>query len=196
MDSNHKGITMSTNDVPGANSSNNDTLAMGCWAEKDDDSFVFVLSTENKEVIFTIFDLSVSPPVQGNDKMPEKEFKEFFSYDGSNVKWTWHDKTPFPWDRIIQKGARDGQMPAASAHDQLSAAAQTADALGLKMIVFDPNDPQHQHLMEKKTTKNILSHIQNKINECPVGEAPSKKMSKLLKKKQKIEKAIAKEAGK
>lgn len=97
---------MSTNDVPGANPANNDELRMGCWAEYEDESLIFVYSTEMGRVVYTIFYVSESPVVEYRDAMPEAQFKDQFSWDpdDDSVKWTWHDKMPFPWDRVIRAG--------------------------------------------------------------------------------------------
>lgn len=112
---------MSTNDVPGARSSNNDVLAMGCWAEAEDGSLLFVKSVEGGRVLFEMYDLAENPITQYVDGMTEIEFKKLFSYDSKKTdittgrgkkvpmtKWTWHDKTPFPWDRVIKSGAKSG----------------------------------------------------------------------------------------
>jgi len=96
---------MSTNDVPGAKPSNHDELGSGSWAEHADGSLIYVAGTENGRVIFEIFDLSDDErPVEYRDAMPKKLFEQKFSWDGkgSSVRWTWHDKTPFPWDRILR----------------------------------------------------------------------------------------------
>src|SRR6267142_1681110 len=103
---------MSTYDVPGARSSNHDELAMGCWAEHDDGSLIFVESTEGSRVVYSIFDMAKDPVVEYRDAMPEVSFKRTFSWqEGDNgnralgkEKWLWHDKTPFPWDKVIKKG--------------------------------------------------------------------------------------------
>lgn len=116
---------MSTNDCPGERKSNNDVLAMGCWAEHDDGSLILVQSTEDKRVIYDVFDLKGQMPngvtsslhtggrvvMEHRDVMDEKRFKEEFSYDarkdkkdGVSERWTWHDKTPFPWQRVIDAG--------------------------------------------------------------------------------------------
>jgi len=129
---------MSTNDVPGANPANNDELAMGCWAEHDDGSLILVESTEGDRVIYSMFDLSKSKPVEYRDAMPKAIFEKTFSYDADDddggapgVIWTWHDKTPFPWDRVIKAGAEDGPRDV-SAEDTLSAAARVAESLRLR----------------------------------------------------------------
>lgn len=118
---------MSTNDVPGANPSNGDQLGMGCWAEHADGSLIFVESTEGSRVIYSIFDMSKEPPVEYRDAMPESSFKVTFTWDpkgkkSANEKWTWHDKTPFPWDKIIKAGVVDG--PRYPSADHLMSAAE------------------------------------------------------------------------
>lgn len=113
---------MSTNDVPGHKASNNDVLAMGSWAESKDGSLIFVESVENGRVIYSMFDTRHTPVLEYREAMPESDFKPAFSWkaDRSGLKdkkasgvpadilWTWHDKMPFPWDRVIKNGARDG----------------------------------------------------------------------------------------
>jgi len=102
---------MSTNDVPGAKPENHDQLAMGCWAEHADGSLIVVESTEGGRIIYSIFDMAKKPIVEYRDSMAEAEFKKTLSWDPKDKKserWTWHDKTPFPWDRIIKEGASDG----------------------------------------------------------------------------------------
>lgn len=124
---------MSTNDVPGAVAANNDELGMGCWAEsaeKGDQSPIFVESTENDRVIFSVFDLSKNPITEYRDSMVKTEFEKYFSWNSNakKPKWTWHDKTAFPWNRIIKAGATDG-LKFASAADQLSAAERVREHL-------------------------------------------------------------------
>lgn len=133
---------MSTNDVPGYNPSNRDQLAMGCWAEHEDGSLIFVESTESSRVIYSIFDLSGGHITEYRDAMPEGDFKKSFSYDPKQKKkdkWVWHDKTAFPWDRVIKSGARDGAR-FASASDQLSAAQRVAESLRLRGVERSPDD--------------------------------------------------------
>lgn len=123
---------MSTNDVPGAVARNNDTLAMGCWAEHDDESLIFVESTEGGNVVYSIFDVAREPAVEYRSAMPEASFKKTFSWSAGskNEKWTWHDKTPFPWDRVMTNFP-EGER-AASADDTLSAAERVAESLNLR----------------------------------------------------------------
>lgn len=122
---------MSTNDVPGASKKNMDRLATGCWAEHTDGSLIFVKNTENDRVIYEIFDMADDPPTVYTDAMPVDEFKKFFSVPPvgkSKIPWTWHDKTPFPWDRVIKSTKRP--VPGfVSADDQLSAAQKVIESL-------------------------------------------------------------------
>ena len=160
---------MSTNDVPGHNAVNRDELAMGAWGEHNDGSLIFVQSTEGGRVVYMMFDTSSDPIVEYRDAMPEKGFKETFSWNPKkkdSIKWTWHDKTPFPWDRVIKKGARDG-VHYASTDDQLSAASKLAKSLRLKMEEFKPE--RYEHLTEVvkkgKTSSRILNAFQAAIDE-------------------------------
>lgn len=124
---------MSTNDVPGAKASNRDVLAVGCWAEHDDGSLIFVEGVEGSSIIYSLFDLAVDPATEYRDSMPENGFKKTFSWDPKakdTEKWTWHDKTSFPWDRIM-KDFPAGQRHS-SAAAQLSAAARVAGRLDLR----------------------------------------------------------------
>lgn len=117
---------MSTNDVPGAKKENQDELGVGDWAEADGgQSLIFVKSAENDRVIYEVYDLSHEPVLQYTDAMKIEDFKKQFTWDpksrrGSlrSIRWTWHDKRPFPWDKVIKAGARDGAR-FASAEDEL-----------------------------------------------------------------------------
>lgn len=127
---------MSTNDVPGAVLANHDVLAMGAWAEHDDGSLVLVESVEAGRVVFSLFDTAVDPKVEYRTAMPEDGFKDRFSWDpdadedDDNIRWTWHDKTPFPWDRVM------ADFPSGQKHvtadDQVTAAQRVARSLDLR----------------------------------------------------------------
>lgn len=131
---------MSTDDVPGANPANKDILAAGCWAEHDDGSLLYVKGTENEQVVYELFDVAQDPPVYYPDAMTEKAFKASFSYPPvgkSAEKWTWHDKTPFPWSRVMK--TFDKPRPSyADVHEQLSAAARVAQSLRLRAQRLTP----------------------------------------------------------
>ncbi len=129
---------MSTPDVPGHNPENNDELRVGAWAEcaePGDDSMIFVLAVRNDSVYYAMYDMSRDPPARYDDAMETDEFKKFFSFDpakargkhkaksvAGTIKWTWHDKTPFPIERVIKKGAKPG--PSFSSADDLLSAAE------------------------------------------------------------------------
>lgn len=135
---------MSTNDVPGANQSNNDTLSFGCWAEHKDGSLILVEGVETDRVIYSVFDFSQTPIMEYRDAMPKADFEEKFSFDGqkNSLKWTWHDKTPFPWNSIIKEGGRDG-LRYACAEDQLNAAQKIASSRALSGCPLDPEKGKH-----------------------------------------------------
>jgi hypothetical protein len=153
---------MSTNDVPGANPKNNDKLAMGVWAEHADGSLIFVESTEGNRVIYSVFDMDKEPPVEYRDAMEMGTFKRTFSWDasgkkaGTNEKWTWHDKTPFPWDKVIEEGVDDGpRVP--SARQQLNAAERVAESLRLRGAALDREE--YSDRLER-----VFGRFQNTLN--------------------------------
>jgi len=147
---------MSTNDVPGAKASNNDELAMGCWAEHDDGSLIFVESTEGGRVIYSVFDITKTPPVEFRDSMPQEGFEAHFSWDPKGkkdqIKWTWHDKTPFPWNRVIKEGVPDG-VRHACAHDLLTSAERVAKSRDLIGHKVDEKD------IETRIPKTMIGKI-------------------------------------
>ncbi len=126
---------MATQDCPGYNPVNNDVLAMGAWAENADNSLIFVESTEGGRVIFSVFDPNQDPILEYRHAMMEADFKKKFSWkSGEGITddhWTWHDKTPFDWDRVIKQGAKPG-LKYTSAEEQITAAQRVAEALQLK----------------------------------------------------------------
>jgi hypothetical protein len=141
---------MATHDVPGAKASNNDKLHGQCWAEHEDGSMLFVLSTEDQRVIYELFDLSkTDEPVCYRDAMPIGDFYKAFSWDDKTMiaetngkrfnkeKWLWHDKTPFPWDRVIDNKLLKKGVVAISAQHTLSAAARIAESLKLRREALD-----------------------------------------------------------
>lgn len=157
---------MSTHDVPGANPDNGDELAVGCWAEHDDKSLIFVSGNENSRVIYSVFDMSKDPILEYRDAMPESAFKKAYSWDKKKggEKWTWHDKTPFPWDRVIKHGATDG-LKFASAHDQLSAAARVARSLGLEAREYSAEADAHRVDQTRGKLGRFIDQIQEAINQ-------------------------------
>ena len=151
---------MSTSDVPGANPQNGDKLKMGCWAQHDDGSMLFVESTEGGRVIYSVFDLSLDPPVEFRDSMTEKGFKEIYTKAG----WTWHDKTPFPWDDIIPLGAKSG-FKYASAEDQITEAERIARARELRRQQFQTSKWAHYAEQIGNKGRVITDKIQRAIKE-------------------------------
>lgn len=123
---------MSTNDVPGSNPANGDKLEMGNHAEHADGSRLFIEGTEGGLVTYSMFDMSKRPVVEYRDRMAEAEFRKRFAPDRArNRVWTWHDKTPFPWDEVIKEGAQPG-VRLAGAADQITLAREVAESLSLR----------------------------------------------------------------
>lgn len=136
---------MATTDVPGAKPANNDKLDIGCWAEHADGSYILVEGFEDDRVVYSIFDPSKAPMLEYRDAMLIGDFEKAFSCNSTDIgkpykdakgrfvtksQWTWHDKTKFPWDKIMSM-AQDGPK-FASAADQISAAQRVANDLGLR----------------------------------------------------------------
>lgn len=156
---------MSTNDVPGAKPGNRDELATGCWAEHEDGSMIFVESTEGGSVVFSMFDTRTEPLTEYRHRMPERGFKTQFSWkpdDPDSEQWTWHDKTPFPWDRIIKEGARPG-MRHPSADDTLSAAERVARSMGVHGVERERTDYSHLATIVGDVAKKIVEGVQDAI---------------------------------
>ncbi len=129
---------MSTPDVPGHKKANNDELGMGCWAEHDDGSLILVESAEGGQVIFSMFDTSQHEVFEYRDRMNQGAFNKAFSWDSkdpSSDRWTWHDKTPFPWDRVMAE--RPAGARPASADQTMNTAERLAKARGLDPKEFD-----------------------------------------------------------
>lgn len=158
---------MSTNDVPGAKIENHDELSIGCWAEHEDGSLIFVESSEDYKVVYSVFDMSKEPPVEYRTATPIEEFKDKFSWDPSStdsIKWTWHDKTPFPWDKVIKEGAKDGIRYTSAGH-LISAAERVAQSQ--KMIGQPIEEDKYKHLREKieQAGQLMISGIQTAIDQ-------------------------------
>lgn len=156
---------MATHDVPGANPVNNDDLKMGCWAEHADGSLIFVESTEGNRVIYSMFDISKTPPIEYRDAMPLTSFYSTFSWKktDNDIKWTWHDKTPFPWDRIIKSGISDGpRFP--SAQSLMAAAEAVARKLKLhgSQVSKDVQDRATDH--NPITSDQIMQRLRKAID--------------------------------
>jgi len=147
---------VATSDVPGAKASNGDKLGVGCWAEHEDGSLILVEGLESGSVVYSIFDLAKEPPVEYRDAMPEIGFKDQFSWKSDDdIKWTWHDKTAFPWDRVMV------DFPAGQRHTSaqsiLSVAERIADRLGLRAQKLRPH--------QRDTGRGMLARIGRAIVE-------------------------------
>jgi hypothetical protein len=151
---------VSTNDVPGAKAANKDVLAMGAWAEHDDGSLIFVEAVEGGRVIYSMFDLAPDPPVEYRDGMVEDTFKRTFSWKPAGgiaaIRWTWHDKTVFPWERIM------GDFPSgqkhASVEHQMTAAARVAESLDLRAGAISHDRPTTQ-----RAGRGILERLHDAV---------------------------------
>lgn len=133
---------MATDTVPGAKPENADKLARGCWAEHADGSMIYVVDKdENDRIIFMMYDLNLDPPQFWTHAMALKEFEKQFTFDPkgkiplSDVRWTWHDKTPMPWERVMK--VIKSPTPQMSVTDALSAAARLAKSLQARMGKLD-----------------------------------------------------------
>jgi hypothetical protein len=204
---------MSTTDTPGYRKENNDELAAGCWAEHADGSLLLVESTEADRVIYSLFHLGLTPAkgkpfsasdVDGGgvkdyrDVRTTTAFKREYSYDpakdkgdGVSERWTWHDKTPFPWQRVIDAGMQfaklreaaggntqatraiaaaaklgdavpgEGAEPFATPAELLTAAQRVAATLKLKGQDFTPEDGAHK--VATKGGKSAKGTVMDKI---------------------------------
>lgn len=163
---------MSTSDVPGANPANNDQLAMGCWAEHSDGSLIFVESTEGGRVIYSVFDMSKEPPIEYRDAMPEGSFKNTFTWKPGkstgtpNEKWTWHDKTPFPWDRVIKRGVTDGPRHPSADH-LMSAAERVAQSLRLRGAELNERDYEHRMERMMQDMQGMIGRLSAALDRLP-----------------------------
>jgi hypothetical protein len=177
---------MSTNDVPGHDPRNNDELALGAWAEHKDGSMIFVESTEAGRVIYSIFDMDKEPILEYRDAMPESSFKATFSWDstgkkaGPNEKWTWHDKTPFPWDRIIKHGTKDGARLPSAGHI-MTAAERVAESLALRGQELDKDNVDHRIDKTLSRVGSIIERLWTAVAKLPeVDTMPIRQTSKPL----------------
>jgi hypothetical protein len=149
---------MATPDVPGANPANGDTLHDRCWAESsepNDNSLIYVMSVENGTVVFVIYDLKPNTPaLQFMDSMHEADFKSFFSWDPKKKspagKWIWHDKSPFPIQRIMKYQQPHGQSMVFGS-DQMSAAQRVAAHMNKRMQDVDFDKIKHNAEEVSKT---------------------------------------------
>jgi len=156
---------MSTHDVPGANKANSDVLAAGCWAAHDDGSLLYVKGTENDQVVYELYDLAQDPPVYYQDAMREDAFKKAFSFPPvgtSSEKFQWHDKSPFPWHRVMKTFNKP--VPThADVHDTLSAAARVAESLRLRAQRITEEELGPRAETVRKKGRSIMERIERAI---------------------------------
>lgn len=162
---------MSTSDVPGYKPENRDKLAMGGWAEHNDGSLIFVESVEGGRVIYSVFDMAKEPVVEYRDAMAEGAFKKTYSWTaekkaGKDDRWTWHDKSPFPWDRVIKAGARDG-VRYASADDHLTAAERIRKSRQLPVQAVNVDEVKTRMPHTGNKASQILKRIQEALQGLP-----------------------------
>lgn len=159
---------MSTHDVPGADPAHNDELAAGCWAEHEDGSLIFVKGTEAGQVVYEIYDVGHDPVVFYQDAMRETAFKSQFSWSApsaspvAGVQWTWHDKTPFPWDRVMKAYSSPVPVPA-EATEQLSAASRIAESLKLRAEKLHEADARSRVDRLEAKGRSILGRIKEAV---------------------------------
>ena len=159
---------MATCDVPGSNPANNDNLHPGCWAEADDGSLIFIegISESENRVIYSVFDLTdKNNPIEFRDAMPKNGFESHFKWKNNKTDmWTWHDKTLFPWEKIIDFFP-DGQK-SPSINQTLSAAKRLAESRSLLSNKVDKKDYQHKtNQVISETSNKIIDKIQRAINQ-------------------------------
>jgi hypothetical protein len=165
---------MSTCDVPGfddkKSTSKTDVLKIGVWGDHSDGSLVLVEGIEQGRVVFSIFDMSLTPPMEYRDSLPEKQFKSQFSFNSrdSIVKdgWSWHDKTQFPWNKIMDNFPDGTRYP--SADYALNEAQRIAKIKDLRGAIVKKEN--YSHMIEKVGIKGkmIIDKIQRAVNELRV----------------------------
>lgn len=170
---------MSTNDVPGANPANKDKLSRGSWAEHEDGSMIYVLDIdENGRVIANMYDFKdPEKPVFYPLAMSTKDFNETFSFnpkgakkkkDIADIKWTWHDKTPFDWNKVMLI-IQTPEPQAANVSHTLSAAARIAQSLQSKVVKVLTAEEALEHSGREvrpggNTAKKIRDRLRNAMH--------------------------------
>ena len=153
---------VSTKAVPGAVKANKDELAMGSWAEHKDGSLIFVKGVEGGSVVYSMYDVAPDPPTEYTDAMSQKGFEDQFTFDAKkrkkaegteDIEWTWHDKTAFPWERIMElfpAGQRE-----VNANAIISAAKRVAKSLNLRGNKLEG--------MENLSTQELADKLRNAL---------------------------------
>jgi len=156
---------MSTPDVPGANDLNHDELSKGCWAEHSDGSLILVegFKRDQDKVVYSVFDVSVEPSIEYRDSMPEQGFKSLYSRAG----WTWHDKTEFPWDRVMSEFKYGVRLP--SAGDYATEAERIAKRRGMhrsELYSDDSRIDEPFRVDEDAIVRSVASRIIDRIQKA------------------------------
>lgn len=169
---------MSTTDCPGYGSASFDKLMRGCWAEHEDGSLIYIKDIdENDRVIFELYELKDKVyPVYYQHALAKKDFEKTFSFDPKkkkndkiNLIWSWHNRTPFPWDKVMKYVDRPVPV-AANVEDQVSAVAKVVDSLHIRMReVLDRDHVLAEQGLEKRpisaSSKTIFQRLRNAMNE-------------------------------
>lgn len=165
---------MATQDVPGfddvKSDAKNDELGIGMWGEHDDESLILVEGVEQGRVIFSMFDMSPTPPMEYRDSLPEQQFKRQFSWNSDesivNKGWRWHDKTQFPWNKIMDNFSDGTRYP--SADYVVNEAQRIAKIKSLRGAVVKREN--YSHMMENVGRKGrvIIDKIQRAVNELRI----------------------------
>ena len=114
-------------------------------------------------MVYSIFDVGVDPPVEYRDAMPEVGFKLQFTWDPKKpqgIKWTWHDKTAFPWDRVMKNFPQGSK--AVSAMEQMSAAQRVAESLSLQGQAI-ADRPEAMSSVAQQSASTIMDRLRNAI---------------------------------
>jgi len=161
---------MSTQDVPGFGCAVRDELAIGVWGEHPDGSLILIEGVEQGRVVFSMFDMEPTPPIEYRDSLPEDQFKRQFSFSSSDsiVKdgWQWHDKTQFPWNKIMDNFPDGTRFP--SADVIMNEAQRLARVRSLKGGVVKREN--YEHMIKKVGRKGniIVDKIQRAIGELRI----------------------------
>ena len=92
---------------------------------------------------------------------PEKPSKKAKSVP--QIKWTWHDKTRFPWERVIKDGAKDG-MRFACAADLRNAAERVADSLKLRAQAITDKSHMVDQVRSSSKVGGFLRSLANALD--------------------------------
>jgi hypothetical protein len=163
---------MGSHDVPGANKANVDELNIGCWAEHQDKSLLYVKGIEGDTVVFELYDTMHTPPTVYTHALPTVAFKKQFSYPPtgtSKERWLWHDKTTFPWDRVMATIGKP-KPEFATAEQTICAAQRIAESLGARAREVSQEGTAHEQDIATQKGRAILDRIAKAIGEIFSGQ--------------------------